>query len=67
MRQEGNLYYAHEGNLIVRKRDGFVMGDCICLGSADHIENYAEEAFSEEDLRAFYGTEKASADEEESE
>ena len=49
-----SLYTADEGKLIVRKADGFIMGDAIDLGSADSIDNYEERAFSEEEIDAFY-------------
>lgn len=54
MKQEGNLYYAGEGKLIVRKADNFIMGDAIDLGSADSIENYEEKDFTEEEIDAFW-------------
>lgn len=44
-----NLYYADEGKLFVRIADGFVMGNCIDLGRADLISNYAEVAIGEVD------------------
>lgn len=54
MKQEGNIYTADEGKLIVRKADNFIMGDAIDLGSADSIENYEERAFTEEEIAAFW-------------
>lgn len=54
MKQEGNIYTADEGKLIVRKADDFIMGDAIDLGSADSIENYEERAFTEEEIAAFW-------------
>lgn len=54
MKKEGRNYYAEKGNFIVRKADGFIMGEDICLGSADSIENYKEEPYTEESYRAFY-------------
>ena len=53
MRKENNMYYAADSKLIVRKKDNFVMGDAICLGSADSIENYEERDFTEEKINAF--------------
>ena len=49
-----NIYTANEGCLIVRKKDGFLMGDCIDLGSADSIDNYEDREFSKEGLDAYY-------------
>lgn len=54
MKKNDNIYTADEGKLIVRKADGFIMGDAIDLGSADSIENYEERAFSEEEIKAFW-------------
>ena len=54
MTQEGNIYRADAGKLIVRKSDGFVMGDAIDLGVADSIDNYEEREFSEEEIAAFW-------------
>jgi hypothetical protein len=55
MRQENNMYYADgEKNLIVRKKDQFIMGPAVFLGETDQIENYEEKSFSDEELRAFY-------------
>ena len=54
MTQEGNIYRADAGKLIVRKSDGFVMGDAIDLGVADSIDNYEEREFSEEEIAVFW-------------
>lgn len=54
MKQEGNIYKAEEGKLIVRKSDDFIMGPDIDLGSADTIDNYEERDFSEEEIKEFY-------------
>ena len=54
MKQEGNIYTAEEGKLIVRKSDDFIMGPDIDLGSADTIDNYEERDFSEEEIKEFY-------------
>lgn len=54
MKQEGNIYTAEEGKLIVRKEDDFIMGPDIDLGSADSIDNYEERDFSEEEIKEFY-------------
>ena len=56
MTQEGNIYRADAGGLIVRKSDGFVMGDAIDLGVADSIDNYEEREFSEEEIAAFWAS-----------
>lgn len=54
MKQEGIRYYAEEGKLIVRKADDFIMGDAICLGEYDSIDNYVEQDFTEEEIKAFF-------------
>lgn len=54
MKQDGIMYYAEEGNFIVRKEDNFIMGEDICLGETDNIENYKEEPYTEESYNAFY-------------
>lgn len=48
MKQEGNIYTADEGKLIVRKSDDFIMGVSIDLGSADSIDNYEEREFPQD-------------------
>lgn len=55
MRTEDNRhYYADEGCFIVRKSDNFIMGEEIDLGSADSIDNYKDEPYTEESYKAFY-------------
>lgn len=54
MKQNGNIYTAEDGNFIIRKADGFIMGEDIDLGSADSIENYEEKPYTEEEYKAFY-------------
>ena len=54
MKHEGSRYYAAKGKFIVRKADGFIMGEDIDLGSADNIKNYKEEPYTEESYKAFY-------------
>lgn len=54
MEQKGNKYTAGEGKLIVRKKDDFIMGARIDLGSADSIDNYEEREFTEEEIEDFY-------------
>ena len=60
MKNNGNLYTADEGNFIIRKSDGFVMGTEIDLGSADNIDNYEEKPYTQEEYKEFcekYGIE----------
>lgn len=47
-------YTADNGCLIVRKKDDFIMGARIDLGSADSIDNYEERKFTEEEIEDFY-------------
>lgn len=54
MEQNGNIYTADEGKLIVRIADDFIMGDAIDLGSADSIDNYEEREFTDEEIKEFY-------------
>ena len=54
MKQNENIYTAEAGNFIIRKADGFIMGEEIDLGSADSIENYEEKPYTEEEYKAFY-------------
>lgn len=54
MKQEGNKYYAEDGKFIVRKSDGFIMGEGIDLGSSDSIDNYEEQPYTEESYNEFY-------------
>jgi hypothetical protein len=54
MKQNENIYTAEAGNFIIRKADGFIMGEEIDLGSADSIENYEEKPYTEEERKAFY-------------
>lgn len=54
MTNKGNKYQAEEGNFIVRKSDGFIMGEGIDLGSSDSIENYEEQPYTEESYNEFY-------------
>lgn len=54
MKQEGNIYTAEEGKLIVRIADNYIMGPDIDLGTADSIDNYEEREFSKEEIDAFY-------------
>lgn len=54
MTQKGNIYYAEEGNFIVRKSDDFIMGEAIDLGSADSIDNYEERPYTVKQYNEFY-------------
>ena len=49
-----NIYKADEGCFIVRKSDNFIMGEEIDLGSADSIENYEDQPYTEESYKEFY-------------
>jgi hypothetical protein len=49
-----SIYKADEGCFIVRKSDNFIMGEDIDLGSADSIENYEDEPYTEESYKEFY-------------
>lgn len=56
-----SVYKADEGCFIVRKADGFIMGESIDLGSADSILNYEDKTYTEEEYNEFcekYGIEK---------
>lgn len=54
MKQDNNRYTAEDGKLIVRKPDGYIMGDTIDLGTEDSIDNYIEKDFTKEEIDAFY-------------
>lgn len=56
MKQKENtsIYKAEEGCFIVRKADGFIMGEDIDLGSADSIDNYEDKEYTEESYKEFY-------------
>lgn len=49
-----SIYKAEEGCFIVRKADGFIMGENIDLGSADSINNYEDKKYTEEEYKEFY-------------
>lgn len=49
-----SIYQAEEGCFIVRKSDGFVMGESIDLGSADSIDNYEDKEYTQEEHDEFY-------------
>lgn len=46
MTNKGNLYTAESGKVIIRKSDNFVMGESICLGISDSIDNYTERPYT---------------------
>jgi hypothetical protein len=48
-----SIYKAEEGCFIVRKADGFIMGESIDLGSADSIDNYEDKEYTEEEYNEF--------------
>lgn len=49
-----SVYKADEGCFIVSKVDGSIMGEDIDLGSADSIDNYKDEPYTEESYKEFY-------------
>ena len=49
-------FIADEGCFIVRKSDQKIMGEAIDLGSADNIENYEDQAYTDESYREFYAS-----------
>ena len=60
-------YNANEGCFIVRKSDDFIMGESICLGDADSIDNYDDVEYTEESYEdastwsTYYSVEEAIA------
>lgn len=52
--EDTSRYKAEEGCFIVRKADGFIMGEDIDLGSADSIDNYEDREYTEEEREEFY-------------
>lgn len=54
MKQNGNKFTAEDGNFIIRKADNLIMGEGIDLGSADSIDNYEEQPYTEKSYKAFY-------------
>lgn len=71
MNTTDNVFYqAEKGCFIVRKTDNFIMGEDIYLGSADSIDNYEDQAYTEESYKQFYeslGMEVPAKDEEQEE
>ena len=51
---DDNRYTASDGCFIVRKTDGFIMGESIDLGTADSIDNYEDQPYTEESYKEFY-------------
>lgn len=49
-----NIYKANKGCFIVRISDGFIMGEDIDLGTADNINNYRDEQYTESSYVEFY-------------
>ncbi|MBR5638211.1 MAG: hypothetical protein IKW83_00465 [Muribaculaceae bacterium] len=57
MKTSDNRHYqAENGCFIVRKSDKVIMGEAIDLGSADSIDNYEDQPFTEESYRDFYAS-----------
>lgn len=48
------IYKADKGCFIIRKSDNFIMGEDIDLGSADSIDNYEDQPYTEESYNQFY-------------
>ena len=48
------IYKANTNCFIVRKSDNFIMGEEIDLGSADSIDNYEDQPYTEESYNQFY-------------
>ncbi len=47
-------YKAEEGCFIIHKKDGFIMGENICLGENDSIDNYQDYVYTLEEYDQFY-------------
>ena len=47
-------YQADNGKFIVRKSDSFIMGEAICPGDVDTVDNYTEVEYTEESYKEFY-------------
>ena len=47
-------YSANEGCFIIRTADNYVMGEEICIGSNDSIDNYHDEEYTENGRKLFY-------------
>jgi len=53
-KEGSNIYIADDGNFIIRTHDHFIMGEDICLGSSDSIDNYSEEPYTKQSYLDFY-------------
>ena len=51
---DGSRFKAEEGCFIVRKADNFIMGEDIDIGSADSLDNYEDQPYTEESYKEFY-------------
>ena len=52
--ENSRMYEADDGKMLVRKSDGKVIGDGICLGDNDGISNYEEREFTDEQRAQFF-------------
>ena len=52
--ENSRMYEADDGKMLVRKSDGKVIGDGICLGDNDDIGNYEEREFNDEQRAQFF-------------
>ena len=52
--ENSRTYEADDGKMLVRKSDGKVIGDGICLGDNDDISNYEERKFDDEQRAQFF-------------
>lgn len=55
-RENSRMYEAEEGKFVVRISDGKIMGDDICLGDFDSIDNYREESYTKESRKEFFAS-----------
>lgn len=55
-RENSRMYEAEEGKFVVRISDGKIMGDDICLGDFDSIDNYREEPYTKESRKEFFAS-----------
>lgn len=54
--KDNRRYKAADGCFIVRKSDQVVMGEAIDLGSADSIDNYEDQPYTDDSYREFYAS-----------
>lgn len=52
--ENSRTYEADDGKMLVRKSDGKIIGDGICLGDSDDIGNYEEREFDDEQRAQFF-------------